>query len=87
MRDPIIVRAFTDRAEAEIARGLLEAEGIPAAIAADDLGAEGPGMTFGKPIDLVVEAADVDRARELLDERVSAADLEAAERESENPSA
>jgi len=83
MKDPIIVRGFTDRAEAEIARGLLEAEGIPAAIAADDLGAEGPGMTFGKPIDLVVEAADVDRARELLDQAVSAADLEAAERESE----
>ena len=78
------MRAFTDRAEAEIARGLLEAEGIRAAIAADDLGAEGPGMTFGKPIDLVVDAPDADRARELLDHAVPAADLEAAERESES---
>jgi len=85
MKDPIIVRAFTDRTEAEMARGFLEAEGIPAAIAADDLGAEGPGMTFGTPIDLVVEAADVDRARELLDEAVSASDLDAAELESEKP--
>ena len=84
MKDPIIVRAFTDRAEAEIARGLLEAEGIPAAIAADDLGAEGPGLTFGRPIDLVVDAVDADRARELLDQGVSAADLEAAERETES---
>ena len=85
MKDPIIVRAFTERTEAEIARGLLVAEGIPAEIAADDLGAEGPGMTFGKPIDLVVDAPDADRARELLDQRVSAADLDAAERESEGP--
>jgi hypothetical protein len=87
MKDPIILKAFTDRTEAEMARGFLEAEGITAAIAADDLGSEGPGMTFGKPIDLVVEAEDVDRARELLDEIVSPAELEAAELESEEPGA
>jgi|WetSurMetagenome_2_1015567.scaffolds.fasta_scaffold252370_2 hypothetical protein len=85
MKDPIILRAFTERTEAEIARGFLEAEGIEAAIAADDLGSEGPGMTFGKPIDLVVEAADVERARALLDQAVSASDLDAAELESEEP--
>lgn len=85
MKEPIILRSFTERTEAEIARGFLEAEGIPAAIAADDLGSEGPGMTFGKPIDLVVEAEDVDRARELLDDVVSPADLDAAELESEEP--
>jgi hypothetical protein len=67
MKDPIIVKAFTDRNEAELARGYLEAEGIPAAIAADDLGSEGPGLTFGKPVDLVVEATDAERARELLE--------------------
>jgi hypothetical protein len=85
MKDPTIVKAFTERTEAEIARGFLEAEGIAAAIAADDLGSEGPGMTFGKPIDLVVEASDVERARELLEQAVPASDLEAAELESENP--
>lgn len=85
MKDPTIVKAFTERTEAEIARGFLEAEGIEAAIAADDLGSEGPGMTFGKPIDLVVEASDVERARELLEQAVSASDLDAAELESEKP--
>jgi hypothetical protein len=83
MKDPTIVREFTDRTEAEIARGLLEAEGIAAAITADDLAGEGPGMTFGKPIELVVDAADVDQARALLDEPVDASEVDAAESESE----
>jgi hypothetical protein len=68
MNDPVIVKSFTDKGEAEIARGLLDAEGINAAITADDLGSEGPGLTFGRPINLVVEAADADRAAELLDQ-------------------
>lgn len=76
MNDPVIVRGFTRRAEAEVARGLLEAEGIAAAIAADDLGAEGPGITFGKPIDLVVDAADAERARQLLDEAIAGAEAD-----------
>ena len=78
MKDPTILRGFTDRAEAEVARGLLETEGIEAAISADDLGAEGPGITFGKAIDLVVEADDVARANELLDEAVANPDADAA---------
>ena len=86
MKDPTIVREFTDRTEAEIARGLLEAEGIAAAITADDLAGEGPGITFGKPIELVVDAADVEQARAILDEPVDAADVDAAEGETEAPS-
>jgi hypothetical protein len=85
MKEPIILRSFTEKTEAEIARGFLEAEGIAAAVTADDLGSEGPGITFGKPINLVVEAEDVDRARELLDVVVSPAELDAAELESEEP--
>lgn len=83
MKDPTIVRIFGDRGEAEIARGLLEAEGIPAALAADDLGSEGPGVEIGPGIQLVVDAPDIERARELLDQRIPAEDLDAAERESE----
>jgi hypothetical protein len=79
MNEPTIVRGFTDRAEAEIARGLLEAEGIDAAIASDDLGSEGPGITFGKAIDLVVAAADLERAQKLLEEAIAHPDADAAE--------
>ena len=67
MNDPVIVKSFTDKGEAEIAKGLLEAEGIDAVITADDLGSEGPGMTFGRPINLVVDAEHADQASELLD--------------------
>ena len=79
MKDPTIVRGFTDRAEAEIARGLLEAEGIDAAISADDMGAEGPGLTFGQPVELIVEGEDAERARNLLDEAIANPDSDAAE--------
>lgn len=85
MNDPTIVRTFADRGEAEIARSLLEAEGIAAAIAADDMGGNTPPLDFSSGLQLVVEAADVDRARELLDEVISDERLNAAERESENP--
>ena len=73
MNDPVIVKSFTDKGEAEIARGLLVAEGINAAITADDVGSEMPNLAF-RPINLVVEAADADRASELLDQVVEEAE-------------
>jgi len=85
MKDPTIVRTFSDRGEAEIARSLLEAEGIPASVVADDMGGNTPPLDFSSGLQLVVDAADIDRARELLDEVISEEALDAAERESENP--
>ena len=85
MKDPTIVRTFPDRGEAEIARALLEAEGIPAAVPAEERGGLTPPEEFLSGVQLVVEAGDVERARAVLDEVVSEETLEAAERESENP--
>jgi hypothetical protein len=85
MQDPTIVRTFSDRGEAEIARSLLENEGITALVAADDMGGNTPPLDFSSGLQLVVEAVDVDRARELLDEVISDEALDAAERESEDP--
>lgn len=84
MEDPTIVRTFSDRGEAEIARSLLENEGIAAWVAADDMGGNTPPLDFSSGLQLVVEAADVDRARALLDEVISDAALDAAERETED---
>jgi hypothetical protein len=85
MDDPTIVRTFSDRGEAEIARSLLESEGIAALIAADDMAGNTPPLDFSSGLQLVVAAGDVEHARELLDEVVSDAALEEAERESEDP--
>ena len=85
MKDPTIVRTFPDRGEAEIARSLLEAEGIAAAVPAEARGGLTSPEEFLSGVQLVVEAADVERARELLDEVISEEELDAAERESENP--
>ena len=85
MKDPTIIRSFSDRGEAEIARGLLEAEGIPAALSADDFGKTGPALDISTGIQLVVEGEDADRALELLDQRTDEADLDAQERETEEP--
>ncbi len=85
MNDPTIVRTFSNRGEAEIARSLLEAEGIVAAVSAEERGGLTPSLDFSAGVQLVVEAGDVERARELLDEVISDEALDAAERESENP--
>jgi hypothetical protein len=85
MNDPTIIRTFSDRGEAEIARSLLEAEGIDAATAADDTRGNWPQFDLSAGVQLVVEAADAERALQLLDEEVSEATLDAAERESEDP--
>lgn len=85
MKDPTIVRTFSERGEAEIARAMLESEGIEASLAADDVGENIPSFDLSAGLQLVVGAADVDRAHELLDEEISEAAVDAAELESEEP--
>jgi hypothetical protein len=75
MDDPTIIRTFSDRGEAEIARSLLEAEGIDAAISADDMGGTTPPLDLSAGLQLVVSARDVEQARELLDETFSGEDF------------
>jgi len=67
----------------EIARSLLESEGIAALLSADDMGGNTPPLDFSFGVQLVVEAGDVERAREVLDEVISEAALDEAERETE----
>jgi hypothetical protein len=85
MDDPTIIRTFTDRGEAEIARSLLEAEGIDAELTSDDMGGNTPPLSLSAGLQLVVPGSAAEQARALLDESVSAEELEAAERESEEP--
>ena len=85
MKDPTIIRTFSDRGEAEIARAMLEAEGVEALVTADDVGENVPSFDLSAGLQLVVDAADVERAHALLDEEISELALDEAERESEEP--
>ncbi|NOY54885.1 MAG: DUF2007 domain-containing protein [Actinobacteria bacterium] len=63
MADMTRVARFSHRVEAELARASLESEGIPALLLADDAGGTWPGL----PINLLVEAADVEAAEQILE--------------------
>jgi len=62
-----VVATFGQRYEAELARGYLENDGIPAAVAVDDAGGAYAGLTFSpNPARVMVRPEDIRRARRLL---------------------
>jgi len=62
-----VVATFGQRYEAELARGYLEDDGIPAAVAVDDAGGAYAGLTFSPdPARVMVRPEDFRRARRLL---------------------
>lgn len=63
------VGRFSNRAEADVARGLLEAHGIEARVLADDAAGLRPDVAFGAGgIALAVHPDDAELAQELLDD-------------------
>ncbi|HET7692374.1 MAG TPA: DUF2007 domain-containing protein [Gemmatimonadota bacterium] len=62
---PVEVARFHWRHEAEMALGILEDEGIPGAVLADDVGGVYPGIGSAR---LIVPAEHAERARLVLDE-------------------
>lgn len=61
------VGRFLSRAEAEVARGLLEANGVPAVVVGDDGGGVHPDISYGYGgVALGVHPDDVEEARTLL---------------------
>lgn len=70
MKDSVVVHTFTSRMEAEIAKGLLEAHKINAAVVADDAGGMYPSLaSAAEGVQLVVGKKDYKRAAELLNEK------------------
>lgn len=64
----VVAHVYTFRHEAEIARGMLEADGIEAVIAADDCGGLRPLMGAASGgAKLLVRRSDVEKARKLLE--------------------
>lgn len=63
----VVVRRFMNEAEAGLARAILAANGIDAAVLRDDAGGMIPAMSLMSEIRLVVAPEDAEAAREVLD--------------------
>ena len=69
MQDLVCLQEFSSRIEAEMARGILEANGVSATVFADDGGGSFQGMLLSRGVArLMVLPGDEDHARQLLEE-------------------
>ena len=73
--DAVVQETFSNRIEADMAAGLLEAEGIEAWVMADDAGGTYPMLQFVRGVRLMVFKEDEARAREILAAMAEAGDL------------
>ena len=64
--DVAVVRTFSYRYQGELARGILDAAGVPCVLEVDDSGGSEIGMAFANPARLLVRVEDLERADELL---------------------
>ena len=65
--DIVVLREYGNEVEARFAATVLEANGVPAHVTADNAGGAFPSMSVLFPVRLLVRAMDADLARELLD--------------------
>ena len=63
--DPIVIRTFLNKIEAEVACGALAAAGIDAMIRADDAGGLRPGLWMAG-VELLVRLEDAEEAAAIL---------------------
>jgi len=63
----IVIRTFTNEADAALALSVLQANGIAAALLRQSAGGMLPSISMGSGIRLVVAAADAETAREILE--------------------
>jgi hypothetical protein len=73
--DAVVIETFSNRIEAEMAAGLLEAEGIEAMVMADDAGGTYPMLQFVRGVRLMVFKEDEARAKEILADMAGGGDL------------
>lgn len=63
----VVLKVFTNEFEAELAKSILEEEGIKAYISSDDVGGMQPPQQMSEGIKLIVMETDYDKAKEVLD--------------------
>lgn len=66
-KDIVVLRTFTSETEAHFAATVLEANGIPARVIADNAGGALPSIAILFPVRLLVRAEDEQVARDILD--------------------
>ncbi len=64
----VLLKRFPSEVEAEMARSVLECEGVPALVLSDDAGGMEPQLQWIRGVRLMVRESDVSRAREILGE-------------------
>jgi len=63
----ITVQSFFSRIEADLAKGMLEANGIQSIVCADDAGGSRPfPMAYTSGVELKIKSEDVGKAKKLL---------------------
>jgi len=62
----VAVGTYSNKIDADLAQGALEAADIDAMVTADDAGGQQPGLLMGKGVQVLVRAEDVERAKEIL---------------------
>lgn len=62
-----VIRQFVVEMEAQVARSVLEAHGIPAVVLRDNAGGMLPALQYLYPVRLAVRSQDVHEALRLLD--------------------
>jgi hypothetical protein len=73
--DAVVLETFYNRIEAEMAQGILEAEGIETIIMADDAGGTYPMLQFLRGVKLMVAPEDKAQAQEILAAMADGGDL------------
>lgn len=68
--EPVVIRTYQIEHEADLARAILEANGVRAVVLRDNAGGMLPMLQALFQIRLVVAAEDADVARQILDEPV-----------------
>ena len=66
MEKEVVLKTFMHRFEAELAKGLLDEKGIQNMISDEDVGGFRPGMIIGESIQLIVNEADLQKAKETI---------------------
>jgi hypothetical protein len=66
MTDPIILWEYSNRIEADMAKALLEANGIESIVSSDDCGGMAGGQTFVRGVKIIVSRTEIEEAKKIL---------------------